>query len=115
MRPEQREAVDTFVAQVRQHYGVRLHGIFAFGSRARHEATEQSDLDIAIVLDDDEWDFWAEKRRLAGLSYEALIDQDIYIQSWPIKRSVWNDPLQHRNPRFIENMRRDACDVRDAA
>ena len=32
-------------------YGARLKGIYVFGSYARNEADEESDLDILIVLD----------------------------------------------------------------
>lgn len=32
-------------------YGQRLRGVYLFGSYARNEATEESDLDVLIVLD----------------------------------------------------------------
>jgi len=33
-------------------YGERLRGVYLFGSWARGEGTEESDVDIAVVLDD---------------------------------------------------------------
>lgn len=36
--------------KVRDHFGSTLHGIILFGSYARNEATESSDIDLLIVL-----------------------------------------------------------------
>ena len=34
-----------------QQYGARLQGVYLFGSYARNEADEESDVDILVVLD----------------------------------------------------------------
>ena len=43
-------------------YGERLHRVYLFGSYARGEADEESDVDIAVVLDDVP-DYFAEIER----------------------------------------------------
>lgn len=37
--------------RLRMLYGERLKGLYLFGSYARHEADEESDVDVLVVLD----------------------------------------------------------------
>lgn len=108
MTPAERKALDDYVAALRRHYGVRLVDVLLFGSRARGDARPDSDVDIAVILEDGDWQFWEEKWLLAGLAYDVLLDHDLYIQPWPIPRSGWESPAKHRKQRFIEAIRMDA-------
>jgi len=115
MTPTERKALDEFVTAVRARYGARLVDIFVFGSRARGDATEDSDVDLAIVLEDGEWTFWNEKRQFADLVHDTLIDHGLYIQALPIRRSSWLDPSTHANPRFLRAIKHDARPVAEVA
>ena len=115
MNAEQRKALDDYIAAVRQRYGDRLVDIVAFGSRARGDHHAESDLDLAIILEDGEWDSWKERMWLAGETFWPLVNGDIKIQSFPVRRSAWVDPQSHHNPKLVENMKRDARRVEEAA
>jgi len=115
MTTEQRAALEAFVAGVRAHYGARLIDIFVFGSRARADATDDSDVDLAIILQDGDWRFWHEKLTLSELIHDALVEHGLYIQAWPVRASEWSDPARHSNPRFVESMRREARPWAEAA
>lgn len=107
MTPTERKALDDFAAAVRAHYGDRLDKIVLFGSRARGDDGPQSDADLAIVIDGSGWRFWREKWVLAEMAYDALMDAGLEIQPWPVASSEWDDPKSHRNPRFVEAIKRD--------
>ena len=47
-----RELLREFHAQLEGIYGPRLRGVYLFGSYARGEADEESDVDVLVVLDD---------------------------------------------------------------
>ena len=109
------KALQAYAAAVRAHYGSRLHGIVLFGSRARGDHRPDSDADIAIILQDGEWRFWAEKMKLADLTYEILMEYGLRIQPWPVAIDTWNSPALHHNPRFIEAIKRDARQLLELA
>ena len=111
----QSEALDAFASSVRTHYGAQLHSIVLFGSRARGDASLDSDADVAILLADGPWNFWDEKANLAGIAYDMLIEWGLHIQPWPIAKSAWDEPKRHQDPRFIERIKRDARAFREAA
>jgi len=69
-------------------YGDRLRAVVLFGSQARGEATADSDVDVAVVLDDFESPFresWQMGDILSGLS----LDHDLVLTSMPITERDW--------------------------
>lgn len=115
MTETERAALDAFVAGVRAHYGARLHGVLVFGSRARGDHTPASDVDVAIILADGDWEFWDERMRLVDQTLDALLDAGLLIQPWPFSKRSWLEPTRHSNPRLVAAARRDARPVVDAA
>lgn len=51
VEPPWRQAVEEFKEGVRSLYGDRLHKVVLFGSHARGEAGEASDIDLLVVLE----------------------------------------------------------------
>ena len=114
MTPAERNALDGFVTAVREHYGARLVDILLFGSRARGDARPDSDVDLAVVLQDGDWSFWKEKAFLADLAYDAMVECDLWIQAWPVSRSDWNESDPRKMPFFVVGARSDARPVSEA-
>ncbi|MBZ0229686.1 MAG: nucleotidyltransferase domain-containing protein, partial [Bauldia sp.] len=85
-------AVEDFARAIRAAYGDRVKGIYLFGSRARGDHTRESDADVAVVLADGDWDYWAEKMLLAGLEYDLIVKTGAEPQGWPVRESEWLDP-----------------------
>lgn len=65
------KAVEEFVKRAFQEYGDRIRSITLFGSVARGAATEGSDIDILVVIDEE--DFLL-RRDLIGLSFDILLE-----------------------------------------
>ena len=103
------------IERLRDHYGARLHDIVLFGSRARGDQHPDSDVDLAVILADDDWNFWVEKLAVADLSYEALVDGDIEVHGWPLSLAAWRSPDEHRQRRLIEAIKRDGRHWQGAA
>jgi predicted nucleotidyltransferase len=77
-------------------YGSRIERVVLFGSRARGEAREDSDYDIAVFPQDTP-DIWVEMDRLADLSTEFLTEDQAYLEILALPAEAWSDrtPLMH--------------------
>jgi predicted nucleotidyltransferase len=77
-------------AALDEMYGERLERVVLFGSRARGDAHEESDYDIAVFLRDLA-DRPAEMNRLADLATEILYDGGPFVHAMPYPAGFYND------------------------
>ncbi len=92
-------------AYLRKVYGNKLEAIILYGSFAKHKATEDSDIDIAIILKEDISPA-KETYRLndfisdLGLEYNELITtlllslQEVENSIWPLYRSLQEEGIR---------------------
>ena len=85
-----------FRAAVNEIYGDRVERVVLFGSRARGDATPDSDYDIAVFLRDI-GDRFEEMHRLADLATDVLYREGQFIHAMPYRAESYNDgtPLMH--------------------
>ena len=72
---EERQALDDFVEALHRQYPDRVQDVILFGSKARGEGHPDSDIDILVLVDDDDWRFSHAISRLAArtsLNYDVL-------------------------------------------
>ncbi|RQR72678.1 MULTISPECIES: nucleotidyltransferase family protein [unclassified Burkholderia] len=103
--PETAHAADVFLKRIAQRYPVRR--AILFGSRARHEHTDESDADIAVILSGGHGERTDIVLDMAGTSFDVLLETGVLVGALPI----WEDELEHperfSNPVLIENIRRE--------
>jgi predicted nucleotidyltransferase len=71
------KAIEEFIAIIQQAHGDKLIRAVLFGSKARGEATPDSDIDILLIVSDDRWKFQEiliEMGSEIGLKYDVLLD-----------------------------------------
>jgi len=86
-----------FRSALDEMYGDRLERVVLFGSRARGDADEESDYDIAVFLRDMS-DRPAEMNRLADLATDILYDGGPFIHAMPYGAGSYDEqrmPLMH--------------------
>jgi predicted nucleotidyltransferase len=93
-----------FRAGLDKAYGNRVERAVLFGSRARGDAREDSDYDIAVFLRD-HGGFWQEVRTLADIGVDILNDLGAVISAKPFPEGTY----QERTPLMFE-IRRDGRD-----
>ena len=98
-----RKAVDEFVEKVLDKYSDRIDSIILFGSVARGEAKEESDIDILVIWKGDEAEGW---RAMTGLAFDVLLDEEEYISV----KVLGLEDLKAENP-FIENVMREGIKI----
>jgi predicted nucleotidyltransferase len=80
-----------FRATLDEIYGPRLERVMLYGSRARGDAQEDSDYDVAVFLRDMP-DRIAELYRLADLSTAILNETGAFIHAMAYPAGFYNDP-----------------------
>jgi uncharacterized protein len=86
-----------FRAALDEVYGDRIERVVLFGSRARGDATTDSDYDVAVFLRDMS-DRFAEMNRLADLSTGILDETGEFIHAMPYRAGSYNE----RTPLMLE-------------
>ena len=103
--PATSEAIRLFLERVSEKYDVASAKLF--GSRARDDARDDSDFDVAVFLRGKRGDFVRTKLEMTDIAYDALLEEGIHIQALP----VWEDELRHpedySNPYLLENIERE--------
>jgi antitoxin ChpS len=107
-----RAVLKLFADAVRRAYDDRLKGLVVFGSRARSDASSESDLDVAVILAGGV-DLYGEKMALADLAYDAIVETGIHVQAWQVSMDEWQDPEKRSNPLLVQATRRDGLSVDD--
>jgi predicted nucleotidyltransferase len=99
-----------FRAALDEIYGDRLERVVQFGSRARGDAGEDSDYDIAVFLKDlKEGDLdtrWRELDRLADLRSEILFETDAFIDAKPYPAGAYRNRTS-----LMGEIRREGVDL----
>jgi predicted nucleotidyltransferase len=86
-----------FRAALDELYSDRIERVVLFGSRARGDAHQDSDYDVAVFLKN-LTDRWPELDRLADLGTDILHDTGELVHAMPYPAGSYNDermPLMH--------------------
>jgi uncharacterized protein len=86
-------------------HGERIERVVLFGSRARGDASEDSDYDVAVFLRD-LTDRWHELDRLADLRADFLEEMDVFIDAKPYPAGAYRDRTT-----LMREIRREGVDL----
>jgi predicted nucleotidyltransferase len=81
-----------FRAALDAMYGPRIERVVLFGSRARGDAREDSDYDVAVFLRDYAPGTSTELYRLADLGADILDKTGAFVHAMPYPAGSYNDP-----------------------
>ena len=100
------DIVQELKSGLEKKYSIRLKDVMLFGSYARGEETDDSDIDIAVVLDDFDH-ACTEIERTGDLVSSLSLKFDTLISLVPIKEKDW----LKRKTTLILNIKRDGVAV----
>jgi predicted nucleotidyltransferase len=83
-------------------YGGRLKGVYLYGSYARGDYRDGSDVDVMILLGDYK-SYWDELNRISYLASEVSLDHDLTVSCLIMKEIQWK---QSDMP-VLRNIRRE--------
>jgi len=89
--PNVERAVADFARELRRRFGDEVLVVSVFGSYARGEANEDSDVDVFVVLENSDWNRRAEVIDLAtdiGMPRDLLLSPTVFDRAtWELWRS----------------------------
>jgi predicted nucleotidyltransferase len=95
-----RESVNEFVRRALEKYGDKIDSIILFGSVARGEAREESDIDILVVAVGDRFRM---RRELSGIVLDILLETGEYISVKTLSIEDFNF-LKEEESSFLSNV-----------
>lgn len=97
-----REAIEAFKEQIADLYGDRLDRVLLFGSHAREEATDRSDIDLLLILKG-EVDPYTEIERVSEVTYEIELEHGVLFGIVPTSA----EDYEAGATALLRNVRRD--------
>ncbi len=107
LTPNERAALDKYVARLREMYGDRLVRVVLFGSKARGDSDAESDLDVLVVLNDGDWRF---RDEVALAAYEPMIEQGVVLSPLVVDVADYAWWQEHHAP-IYHNIRAEGIEL----
>ena len=82
----ERSAVLEFLERVHSAFGAQIQQAMLFGSKARREATADSDIDILLIVADETWQF---KDEICSISSDVSLRYDVLLDARVIGAARW--------------------------
>jgi predicted nucleotidyltransferase len=84
LQPSEQQALNEFVQLIREQFNDLVQLVLLFGSKARGDNTLDSDLDVLVVVDSDDWRLHKQIRYLAAdvcLKYDLNLSPRVWSVS----------------------------------
>jgi predicted nucleotidyltransferase len=91
----ERQALKILVRRLYARYAVQIESAVLFGSKARGDASPDSDIDVLVVLTTDDAQLRSSVRRLAA---RVSLEHDLLISMFAVGRSHWEELSRYRFP-----------------
>lgn len=97
------------VGNAKDIFGSKLHSVILYGSYARGDFDDESDVDIMIVADIPSDECWSYNKRLIEKNVQLEIDSDIVISTHTVDLTTFN---KYRNVLpFYRNVTREGIKI----
>jgi uncharacterized protein (UPF0332 family)/predicted nucleotidyltransferase len=107
LQPNERAAVQAFADRLRDQFGERIARTVLFGSKARGESGPDSDIDILIVADADDWQF---EERIHSIASAVDLEYDVLLNAHVLSCERWEDYTRRQAALWL-NVQRDGIEL----
>lgn len=108
-----RNLINKYVDLVRGIYGEHLKSVILYGSYARGDYTQDSDIDIMILLDLSDIDIKEYRHELSGRTYDFIMEYDLDIKPIAKNKDHFNKWVEVYQ--FYLNVEKEGVRLFDAA
>jgi len=104
LQDTEQEAIESFLANLWARYPNRLFQAILFGSKARGDSHSESDVDILLIVDEDDWRF---RHAISDVAADVSLEYAVLIGSQAISRERWQRMARERFSLY-ENVARES-------
>jgi predicted nucleotidyltransferase len=91
---------------LRRHYGDDLLRVVLFGSKARGDFDDESDLDLLVVVRFPDEDYWQHWQQITDMAWEVEFEYGV-VMTTIVKTPAEYAKMQHHRLLFYRNIERD--------
>jgi len=100
---KERKIIEDFKKRIEEKFPGEIINVLVFGSKARGDATEESDIDIIVVTSSDDW---RKGDKIREIGYK--LDEEIgYTLSIQVISQAHINYLRNNNFQFIKNIEQE--------
>ncbi len=104
---KKQKALHEFLKAAQQKQGSKIEKIILFGSMARGEATEESDIDILVITSENRFEM---QRNLSDIAVDILLDTGEYISAKAVSIEEYSF-MKKINTGFYQNIAKEGVAV----
>ena len=90
---QEHQAIEAFILRLRKRFPGRILQTTLFGSKARGDSRQWSDIDILIIVNEEDWPF---RQEISTLAARVSLEYDVLIGPRVIGQERWERMKQHR-------------------
>jgi predicted nucleotidyltransferase len=113
MSSKMQDLILQYVNEIKKIYGEHLRKVILYGSYARGDFNDDSDIDIMILLDMSDLDLKVYRHQLSYMTYDFNMDNEVDIK--PIAKSEQHFNKWVKNYPFYANVNREGVVLYGAA
>jgi uncharacterized protein len=107
LNPNEQRAIEQAVRELVLKFPAQVRFIALFGSKARGDFTSDSDIDLLIISESDDWQI---RHMLRDPVYDANLDHTVFIATWIVSWERFQH-LPFQRPGLFNNLRQDALEL----
>ncbi len=107
------DLLQSYIEAVKDIYGIHIIQIILYGSYARNEATEDSDIDIMILVDLSDEEIKKYHSAISDISFDYLMDYGMDIK--PITKNNDFFEMWYKDYPFFSSVKYEGVILYDAA
>ncbi len=99
--------IDQFLAALTYKLADQLHGVVLYGSKARGDFTPESDIDLLVIVDDDDWVIG---NLISDIASDLSVEHDVLLLPHVVSFERWQK-MAAAPFSFFRKLFRDGCPI----
>ncbi len=107
LQPNEQQAIRAFLSKLRLQYPKRIFQAILFGSKSRRDSQPESDIDILLIVDDEDWRF---SHAISNIAADVSLEFRLLIDPRVVGRERW-ERMARENLSLYQNIAREGVPI----